>query len=478
MNYNQHIIYFLIFFCLCFKGSAQQNVNPYFQNFSKDLDLPDERINTIFQDSKGFMWFGSENRLFKFDGYGIKTFEIKGGIYNKFITNIFEDEEKRLWFETGSGEVIIVISDSLFFYKHNAKIIEHTIHPTTSLPRRIGKEVYFQNRATCNLSLMNESGDLELISDDLLDATTIIDSEKSNSIVWFPPCVRSDQIIYKAPQKKHSLKVLSKNIISSINILEENDIHIAKKLPTNEIIIFSNQKLFCLKENKLLWSTSFKVSPRQITIENSGTIWLSFALNLGVRRYQNLESLKNNEYQQFLDGVSIVYTFIDKKRGVWITTSENKVFYCSNPSLQIYNTKTDFLNNEVLTIDIKGEDELLVVLEGGGVGMLKSGIYNPLDTPIILTRNEDINYHNVSGVSKGILETKNFMKDYNKIPKYYPKNLTKKILKNILESESRIDPPKVLSDYFVDFSGNYWIGGYNGIYESYPEEVKRPITAP
>ncbi|HTF27247.1 MAG TPA: two-component regulator propeller domain-containing protein [Flavitalea sp.] len=37
--------------------------------------LSDNRIQSIFQDSQGFMWFGTNNGLNKYDGYQCSVFK-------------------------------------------------------------------------------------------------------------------------------------------------------------------------------------------------------------------------------------------------------------------------------------------------------------------------------------------------------------------------------------------------------------------
>ncbi|MFN6947273.1 MAG: two-component regulator propeller domain-containing protein, partial [Cytophagaceae bacterium] len=82
---------------------------PYliFQNLDKSLGLNETIVRTISEDEKGFMWFGSEHGLFKYDGRKISTYKsAKDDIYSissSDIKFIFSDSRGRIWIGTRSG---------------------------------------------------------------------------------------------------------------------------------------------------------------------------------------------------------------------------------------------------------------------------------------------------------------------------------------------------------------------------------------
>ena len=72
---------------------------PEFTHLSEEDGLPHSGVNCIIQDSKGFMWFGSQG-LCKYDGYRVKVYKAKT-IYMKYnVHAIHEDQEGMLWVGT------------------------------------------------------------------------------------------------------------------------------------------------------------------------------------------------------------------------------------------------------------------------------------------------------------------------------------------------------------------------------------------
>ena len=72
-----------------------------FRHYSSDDGLPSDNINCSFKDSRGYMWFGTENGLSRFDGQSFKNFTRSGaaphGHSQVAIRDIVEDQKGNLW---------------------------------------------------------------------------------------------------------------------------------------------------------------------------------------------------------------------------------------------------------------------------------------------------------------------------------------------------------------------------------------------
>ncbi len=78
-----------------------------FEHLSLEQGLSQSVINVIFQDSKGFLWFGTEDGLNRYDGYNFKDYrteaENENSISNNWITAIVEDKDGFIWIGTRQG---------------------------------------------------------------------------------------------------------------------------------------------------------------------------------------------------------------------------------------------------------------------------------------------------------------------------------------------------------------------------------------
>lgn len=95
---------YLLFSLLPLCSSAQQHL---FTNYSIDQGLSQSVVNALFQDSKGFIWIGTQNGLNKFDGYSFESFTTNPNdtttISNNWIYSITEDRDGNLWIATKGG---------------------------------------------------------------------------------------------------------------------------------------------------------------------------------------------------------------------------------------------------------------------------------------------------------------------------------------------------------------------------------------
>ncbi len=93
------IIYILFVFCVT--GSSAQYTKPFFNTFSIVNGLPEGYVTASLQDMLGYMWFGTQNGLVRYDGYQLKQYPIPDDngiplIYCS-IQQLHEDKEGKLW---------------------------------------------------------------------------------------------------------------------------------------------------------------------------------------------------------------------------------------------------------------------------------------------------------------------------------------------------------------------------------------------
>jgi len=71
------------------------------KRISLEQGLSQSSVLSIFQDSRGFIWFGTENGLNKYDGHEFKVYKPEQ-VSNGFcvIQDIKEDKEGNLWINT------------------------------------------------------------------------------------------------------------------------------------------------------------------------------------------------------------------------------------------------------------------------------------------------------------------------------------------------------------------------------------------
>lgn len=91
----------------CVLVSAQEVKHLHFDRISIQQGLPQESITSIFQDKQGYMWFGTQAGLCRFDGYRIKVFKTNSrdvkSLPDNYVLSTHEDQNGNLWVGTKSG---------------------------------------------------------------------------------------------------------------------------------------------------------------------------------------------------------------------------------------------------------------------------------------------------------------------------------------------------------------------------------------
>lgn len=105
-----------IFCCICVPGQPAQAQEPTlpglepalaFTHLTAEDGLAQNRVTTIHQDSRGFMWIGSQNGLSRYDGYRFTLYKHNlddpHSLSHNFVRDILEDTEGNLWIATQGG---------------------------------------------------------------------------------------------------------------------------------------------------------------------------------------------------------------------------------------------------------------------------------------------------------------------------------------------------------------------------------------
>lgn len=98
------LIFYVWLLLECLPGVAN---NPHFRHYNNKHGLSHNTVYCSLQDQRGFMWFGTEDGLNRFDGHTFKIYRHNSynpnSLPNDHILNLFESSDGKIWVFTAGG---------------------------------------------------------------------------------------------------------------------------------------------------------------------------------------------------------------------------------------------------------------------------------------------------------------------------------------------------------------------------------------
>ncbi len=423
---------FLFVFFFFVKTSLPTGINLHkFQHFTGADELGTIRIDSIIQDSIGFLWIGTEYGLFRYDGYKFKELKIGS---NEKTSLIFIDS----LYKTKNNTILIgTLYDGFYILNlTNYTIIKKEI---------IVKGVKFSDKDIMAIT-EDKEGNIWLGSD-------------NNGIVQ----LNSNYKVKNIFNTKSPINNLSNNHISELYTDSKGNIWIATSKGIN---------FFDIKTKKLsVFKISFikNNSIKHILEDSNSNIWIGTNKGLAILNKDNnnfkifinkesdINSISNNYISELLE---------DKYGNIWIGTKDG--INVLNPSSGIFkNYKT---NDHIKTALGKDTFILSLFLDKSGIvwiGTESKGLYNydfNNNQFGVFNKNFDKqNLKNIKNIRSIIEDDKEKIwignnAGLNMIEKNSKKNHLYKITKN---SSNTYFPINSVSSILIDKSKNMWVSFVN-----------------
>lgn len=94
------VLLVVLFFNKCLFSQAYQ-----FKNYSVDNGIAQPYVYTINQDKNGYLFIGTGDGIYKYDGVAFKAFTKEDGLSENFVTSSYQDNSRNLWLGHYEGSV-------------------------------------------------------------------------------------------------------------------------------------------------------------------------------------------------------------------------------------------------------------------------------------------------------------------------------------------------------------------------------------
>ena len=286
-----------------------QNSKLHFQSIQDGLSNP--HVRCIYKDSRGFMWFGTNEGLNKFDGSTFTVYENSISDSNSIITNsintIIEDKDHNLWIGTGKGLCIYNRE------KDNFKKI-----------RNIGQELFPPISA--------------LFEDDKNQIWI-----GTSGVGLYKYDKKSDSITSYMPDRNDSTSILS-NFIFSIIADKEGQIWIGTR---NGLVLFdvSSNSFTQYCHNKKLPLELCTTLARRLCLDKNGNLWVGTDGRGLYKLIEKKDGWYVNHFQMSdskgISSNNILSLSCDRKGNLWAGTENGGLSVLPYNSAEFINYKVE-----------------------------------------------------------------------------------------------------------------------------------------
>lgn len=316
-------------------------------NFSIEEGLPSNEVYNAFQDSKGFLWFGTDNGVVRYDGRQFDLYHVRDGLTDPVVFDMFEDYRGRIWFRTYSGKVCYYEDGRILPYRYNHEL-------SVVVGRQILRQLYYDSLERLWFAASKVVGHIDSAGN--LDTVSVQRGEMA--------AFRTDQkmlLAYFGVENTTTFKFQGRSFPVP-RAPAENFYHMPRALFWNDLFYFSiNDKLYSFDGSRVKLEKAAHHAIVHMVVDPNNNLWLCYIKGGAERFVKNLETPDLTLFP----GKSVTSIAFDHEQSIWVTTLENGIYFV--PHLDIsYDTR---FGDARITAVARYDNDLFV---GNGTGEVKA----------------------------------------------------------------------------------------------------------
>jgi len=347
---------FIASFCWVGSCISAQPARLDFRHYTIDEGLPSSEVYTTFEDRDGFIWFGTDNGVARFDGYEFTVFDADDGLEDPVVFTIMEDPGGKLWVSTYSGRIYYFAENEFHPYEHN--------DITTTFKKNNTHVVLLDAKAAGELIVgVKPYGFIKISSRGIVEALTgsTVDPDgysiyKSQNTIMSagtgrvhaysnPSRIAPDPDsrivklrVLKADGTDETIKFRVKNQDVRFSIWQGS---VWTRSGTDrEEVIMASRTDFIVVPTDGGPVQQFPMGDRVVNLiipgKGENDYWACYNRGAGIEHLVIHPGEVLPRTTSFLEGHSVSSGFFDRNGGFWVTTLDDGIYYCPYPEQKLY----------------------------------------------------------------------------------------------------------------------------------------------
>ena len=301
---------------LAYLPSFAQTYSYHFDNYSSQNGLPSSETYSVFRDRDNYLWFATDHGVCRYDGYSFQKIQLP----DNTVFHIRQDSTGAIWFATYTGQLFFIKNETVFPYWYNQLILD-------KFKNQIISDFVLAADSTIYISFMAAG---EVIIDGRGKCTARLAQRGVFSVrqigrCFFTAILNADKRLKDPPLAEFNVGTHHVTTILDTNKLWARK-HGAIQSSRGDVIAFVSRYLLIMDQYGEVETQATPFDILSIAEDIDGDLWVGTSgrgLVRMTRRDAHGFSIRDN----YLDGFSITNIAQDHEGGVWFTSLEQGIFY-------------------------------------------------------------------------------------------------------------------------------------------------------
>lgn len=320
----------IVFLCVAFYVPVRSQT-PYFKKISFQEGLPATNIYDILNDSKGYIWFATDNGVTRYDGFEFENFTTSDGLAFNSTLALYEDYLGRIWFLSYSGKLSYFEEDRILEYECNDLILHHFLNQYIDM-------IHLDSAG--GLWMASRAGGVYMIDSTCHYHEYFPSPKRTDSCYLFFYDMGTDHFITTISDssgiffESKDFAAFSEKYFIKTKLSNRTFMRRYLKLETGNYLIGYGNKLFHIKDDEIICRKEFNDPITSLTMDNDGNIWLSTEYGGGVSMYPKGDI--HQDPVRYFDGYTVTKVLQDRENNYWFATSGNGVFFTPTIDFNVF----------------------------------------------------------------------------------------------------------------------------------------------